>query len=132
MKTQTYYQQIKAAVLPDLQWYRNDLLELDRKALRNYTGALIHAHRDCGTDLILLDKLETARDLEFAHVFTFRAGNSGFLYGNGYDGIIRPVSRKFALGILLNVARTMALKAAPYHGRLTERCHEIERDYNRG
>jgi hypothetical protein len=103
----TYYIQIKNRVLPRLKYFQDDLLTLDRKVLRGYTGELLHASRDSGTDLSCLKNIKSLISLESAYTFLIRnGGNTLYLYGAG--GSIRDITRIQASDIFFKWADRIA------------------------
>lgn len=134
----SYYQQVKAEVLPRLKFYRDDLLKIDRRQLRGYTGIFIHASRDSGTDLICFDRIDSLQALEWAAAFFFRSVNDQFLIG--INGTVKPATMRSCLELLARelpyIARRIAkaeLLATGYfdghkwNGALQERSRAVHR-----
>lgn len=106
----TYYMQIKDAVLPKLEYYQDDLLKHDRRALKTYQGEFIHASRDTGTDLILFDNIDSAKHYKWAATFALRSSNDLFLHG--VNGRVKEITRDRAIAIARAGARCLAAKEA--------------------
>jgi hypothetical protein len=127
METQSYYMQVKTEVEPELRFYRDDLFKHDRAALRNYQGAFLHAHRDTGTDLALLDHQHTTSGFDWACGFLLRAGNSGFLYGD--HGTVKRLTRKKAINLLREYALEIVRQQTAEKHLDAQDARTLTRDY---
>jgi hypothetical protein len=87
------YAKLEKLVLPNLVGFKEDLTVYDKKALKNYDGAYLHAYRENGTNLILLDSnsinysldKEEIRSNLFDMLTFFKGANKHFHYFNGAD-----------------------------------------------
>jgi len=88
--TPSYCMQVKAIVSPALTHYRVDLIVLDRKMLRGYTGEFVHCSRDTGTDLALVSAIDSLDSLERNSIFCLRASNTVILHG--LNGVVKSIT----------------------------------------
>lgn len=108
------YNKLKKIVLPNLVGFKEDLTVHDKKALKNYKGAYLHAYRENGTNLILLDvslidysldKEKIENDLSSMLVY-FKGANLNFHYFNGTDIIrinwenVQTIYKNFVIEVL--------------------------------
>jgi len=104
----TYYSQVRDIVAPKLEFYREDLTQHDKRALRDYTGEFIHASRDSGTDIVLFDKIDSANYFEWSITFALRSSNTTFLHG--HNGRVKRITRERAITIARASARVLAAR----------------------
>ena len=85
----TLYEQVFEATKDIVTHWRTDITKHDRAALTGYSGDIIYAARECGTDLILLeDNPETEpkqarQNVDAAEVFTFMPNSHFWISKNG-------------------------------------------------
>lgn len=88
----TLYEQCRDAATPIVKAYQSDITEHDKKALTGYSGEIIYAARDTGTNLILLanpapDHRATRQAVE---VFTFQPN---YYFWISENGILKRVAK---------------------------------------
>ena len=97
MINKSYYQQLKPIVNKEVKNYKEDFTKFDREVLFNYTGSFLYAVRDCGTDIVLLNKEFNHNQIEFNKIWLTTYNKKFFL---GCDNEIIQIHKTEVLKIL--------------------------------
>ena len=89
-----YYEQCLQAATPIVRCYLTDVTKHDKAALDGYSGQVIYALRETGSNIILLDNTHTRRQAEWAEAFTFQQNQHFYI---GIAGNLLEVTKKAAL-----------------------------------